>query len=578
MSSAENNKKGHKSRPPSLKTETTETDIKCQPTGNHSCKDNARTAPGYLSYEPRGRGKGFESPSDWIERLSQYQADINPEYRMPAALVDMNPSEKMTRTGLHLLHFVLATHAHANSKTVSIKKGVLAEYLSITTPRVVDAVKLLDECRVIINANSVKAGSKAGTVGLFKSVSINRYDVQMTLAPSIWSELRDPRFFAFVDLQVVRKLKSADAIILSPLSSLLSRTYKDARFKVNRQTDLQTGRPLRGFEIDIWPSELSAWLGFDAENKKFREPARLIRTVKAADKKAKTDFNDDPFGPSFQARLPLKTEPFRRDLRKTDKTILKLKLRPAERNAMFARMEKKTFEQFNIKAPSDLYFSPKRFLSILEAVNYDVSERFIEQHMTLIQNDWKCFVVDKHKSGVEIEPAAGPALISEFFDGFLTFGPAEKTEQEVAYANEIFEDLVFGRLQEFTEEPVEEESIDYIIEQLFNNETRIAPQKPAAKRRPARAQRKNAAVFEEFYRIDASYDGINVRFEDLIFHDIKDPGTGKLKREHISISDIAAGKYDPSKYAFRELKINDEEYGLFNKLEDVLGSLRERVN
>ncbi|MCF7728671.1 hypothetical protein [Sulfitobacter sp. M22] len=335
MSSTTNSQKGLKNKASLSKTRTTENDINCQLNVASKEKDNSKAVPGYLSYEPLGRRNGFESPSDWVERLSQYQADINPEYRMPAALVDMNPSEKMTRTGLQLLHFVLASHAHANSKTVSIKKGILAEYLSITTPRVVDAVRLLDECRVTINANSVKAGSKPKTVGLFKSVSVNRYDVEITLAPVVWSELRDPRFFAFVDLQVVRKLKSADAIILAPLSSLLSRT-SDNRFKVNRQSDVQSGRPSREFEVNIWPSELSKWLGFDDENKKFKEPARLIRTVKAADKKSKTDFNDDPFGPSFEARMPLKTEPFKRDLRKTDKTILKLKLRPAERNAMLA--------------------------------------------------------------------------------------------------------------------------------------------------------------------------------------------------------------------------------------------------
>ncbi|MCF7728676.1 hypothetical protein [Sulfitobacter sp. M22] len=244
-------------------------------------------------------------------------------------------------------------------------------------------------------------------------------------------------------------------------------------------------------------------------------------------------------------------------------------------------MEKKTFSQFNIKAPSDLYISPKRFLSILEAVNYDVSERFLEQHMTIVQNAWKCFVVDKYMGGVEIEPSAGPALISEFSDGFLTYGPQQMTDRQIAYANEIFDDLVFGRLQEFEgdqDATDDDESLDDLIDELFYNDSPSAPQKPAPKKRPARARRNDAAVVDDYYRIDAKFDDLKIRFQDLIFQDIKDPGTGKLKREPISVSDIASGKFDPTKYSFRELEIDEDEYGLFNKLEDVLGSLRARVN
>ncbi len=519
--------------------------------GEKQEKASARTRqPGYLSYQPLGEGKGYESPSDWVSRLKRYSADINPEFRCPAALVDLNPSRQMTCNALKLMHFILASCAHAKSKKVSLKKGVLSDFLGATTPRVVDAIRTLNECLLTLNAISVKSGSKPRQSKLLKNLNVGRYTVFLELSDPVWLELRNPSFFAFVDLQVVRSLKSTHAILLTPLASLLSILQRDTRFKLQRHTNTATGAHLSTYSIEVWPSEFMQWLGYTTNENVHREPARLVKSVSNAQKQVEKGFGKDAYAPSFSARPFEVYEGFKRDLSKPDKTKLKITLRPAARNEMYEFMNREIYEQFNLSAPKDLYISPKRFIALLDALHLDVSADYLEAHMNVVQLAWKHFLYQKYLNGVAIEPINGSQLISEFIDECLNFGIQTGQEDQLVAAELAFEDLVFGRLKPVSEaDETNKDNLGSVLTHHLSETSR-----EIALEGPVRRQRRDANVLIK-YRIKTSGDGKLWTFNDVVFEDRLNPKTKTMERTRLPMSDVVSGKVNPQNYAFRQVDL-----------------------
>lgn len=335
---------------------------------------NSRKRPSYRA-KIEHISKEKQSPEGWI--ANELAMDWSPEYPLAGTLIDTAAGRAMKLHSLKLMHLIYATAYRDRAQTVTLSKKAMRTFLRSNSPQLKKAVDDLSMMQVTIAASGYRNGSKPIRTSILEYTE-ERHSITFTLADTIFTELDDPRhFYRHIDLKSVYKITSVNALGIYPLLKHNS-DLKSSMTMSSDKCNFYMKSAVRTYSYN----QLGLMMQFinPNSNAKVYDSKVFERFVLALENLIQNNVN---------------TIYIDEDRILATKQNVSIDIQPGLRTVQYTKTYKKDAKLFTLKAPTEYFIEPSRFINIVKRRNLTLSEA----SATLVHNCWIVFLYENRTLG-----------------------------------------------------------------------------------------------------------------------------------------------------------------------------------